>query len=64
LTASEFHARLSAIDALTAGKLLPPVQHPDTPVYPESRREVQGVGTPVNPMARRGRPPHESRSLL
>lgn len=38
LTASEFHARLHALDALTAGKLPPPVQHPDTAVYPEQMR--------------------------
>ena len=54
LTASELHAGLRRLDALAAGKLPPPVQHPDTtigppafsrhspPVYPEPR----GVGAP------------------
>ena len=60
LTASELNARLRALDVLTSGKLPPPVHHPDTPVYPEPR----GVGTPVNPMARRGRPPRKSPSSL
>jgi len=46
LTASEMHAGLRALDALAAGKLPPPVQHPDTP-----------VGPCPNPMPRRGRPP-------
>ena len=41
LTASEFHAGLRRLDALTAGKLPAPVQHPDIPVgktahYPKS----------------------------
>ena len=41
LTASEFHAGLRRLDALAAGKLPPPVQHPDIPVgktahYPKS----------------------------
>jgi hypothetical protein len=42
LTASELHAGLRA---LAAGKLPPPVQHPDT-----------AVGTHTNPMSQRGRP--------
>ena len=46
LTASEMHAGLRALDALAAGKLPPPIQHPDTP-----------VGPCPNPMPRRGRPP-------
>ena len=51
LTASELNERLRALDLLAAGKLPPPVQHPDTPiypVYPEPRRErfSRGVSTP------------------
>jgi hypothetical protein len=45
LTASELHAGLRALDALAAGKLPPPVQHPDVP-----------VGTHTNPVLRKGRP--------
>ena len=45
LTASELQARLRALDALAAGKLPPPIQHPDTP-----------LGTPANTIGRKGRP--------
>ena len=37
LTASELNARLRTLDALAAGKLPPPVQHPDTPVGRKGR---------------------------
>lgn len=45
LTAAEFQAGLRRLDALTAGKLPPPVHHPDIP-----------LGTHANPMLRKGRP--------
>jgi hypothetical protein len=45
LTASELNARLRALDALAAGKLPPPVLHPDTP-----------VGTLAHMLGRKGRP--------
>ena len=32
ITPAEFHAGLRRLDALLAGKLKPPVQHPDTPL--------------------------------
>jgi hypothetical protein len=53
LTASELNARLRALDALASGKLLPPVQHPDTPLGTSYRSslsrlpELRGVGTPT-----------------
>jgi hypothetical protein len=59
LTASELHAALRALEALAAGKLPPPVQHPDTPLYPacpELRGELRGVGTPGHALGRKGRP--------
>lgn len=61
LTASEFHAALRRLDALAAGKLPPPVQHPDIPVYPtcpELRGELRVVETASSPrfVAPRGRP--------
>lgn len=37
LTASELSGRLRTLDALAAGKLPPPVQHPDTPLLPKGR---------------------------
>ena len=45
LTVSELNARLRALDALTSGKLPPPVHHPDTP-----------AGTPAHTVGRKGRP--------
>lgn len=68
LTASEFQAGLRRLDALTAGKLPPPVQHPDNPVYPacpvyadprrERRGELQGADSVPPPrfVAPKGRP--------
>ncbi|PYT63552.1 MAG: hypothetical protein DMG35_03665 [Acidobacteria bacterium] len=47
LTASELHAGLRRLDALAAGKLPPPVLHPDTP-----------VGIPAHTLGRKGRPMH------
>ncbi len=52
LTASEFNARLRALDVLAAGKLPPPVHHPDARI----------VSTPANPMPRRGHPRSVRRS--
>jgi len=49
ITSAELNSRLHALDALAAGKLPPPVQHPDTP-----------LGHCPNPMPRRGRPPGSS----
>ena len=45
LTASEFTARLRALDALASGKLPPRVQHPDTP-----------IGNHAHMLGRKGRP--------
>jgi len=46
ITSAELNAGVRRLDALAAGKLPPPVQHPDTP-----------IGPCPNPMSRRGRPP-------
>lgn len=69
LTSSELNDRLRALDALASGKLLPPLQHPDVPLYPACperllRREqgrgvlhvypeLRGADTPIG---RKGRP--------
>lgn len=55
LTASEFHTGFRRLDALTAGKLPLPVQHPDTPVYPacpEFRREPRSACTELRGKSR------------
>jgi len=45
LTSAELNDRLRTLDALASGKLLPPVQHPDTP-----------LGNPAQTLGRKGRP--------
>jgi hypothetical protein len=47
LTATELTGRLRALEALSAGKLPPPFQHPDTP-----------VDTSTHTLSRKGRLPH------
>jgi hypothetical protein len=37
LTSAELNARLRALDALTSGKLLPPVLHPDSTIGRKGR---------------------------
>jgi hypothetical protein len=69
LTSAEFNSRLRALDALASGKLLPPLQHPDVPLYPACPerllRKEQGRGvlhpdtpisTPAHTLGRKGRP--------
>ncbi|PYU17002.1 MAG: hypothetical protein DMG37_01045 [Acidobacteria bacterium] len=67
LTASEMHAGLRALEALAAGKLPPPVQHPDTPLgAPNSKTVPHAPAKPplplvtrhysLNPLPHRGRP--------
>lgn len=51
LTASELNGRLRALDALAAGKLPPPVQHPDIPLYPGRRRAVAAPSPKAGPHA-------------
>ena len=53
LTASEFQAGLRRLDALTAGKLPPPVQHPDIPL---GTRKPSGASIPKACHSERSRP--------
>jgi len=62
ITSAELNARLRALDALASGKLLPPLQHPDVPLYPACperllrREQGRGVHHPETTIGRKGRP--------
>jgi hypothetical protein len=70
LTSPELNDRLRALDVLASGKLLPPLQHPDVPLYPACperllrREQGRGVLYPGTTIGRKGRPPGRSRSLI